>query len=461
MTRQTERSLRTKTDADNAVGELDESPPRRSTESEMIAGTRASGSVSQSNDSLDVCLLSYRSSPFTGGQGVYIKYLSRALVDLGHSVDVISGQPYPELDSDVNLIKLPGSNAAESDNLLAEFELGFFREPLKLVEWLSSLTGGFAEPYTFGERVARHFERTSHQYDIVHDNQSLSYGLLRLIREGIPTLATIHHPITVDRDIMLKRANSTKSRLQIRRWYRFLSMQKTVASQLPNLITVSQSAAQATIGDFDVMPTRLSVVYNGVDTDIFRPRRSVESDPARIMTTASADTPLKGLEYLLQAFSQLRDEGRDVELVLVGGIPEGGRISDLIYWLGIEDVVSVHNEISTERMVELYASASVAVVPSLFEGFGFPAAEAMACGVPIVATSGGALPEIVGDAGLIAPPQDFDALAEKIRTLLDSPKLRDQIGHEGRNRVHTNFCWKEAAKETVAVYRQTIESFSH
>lgn len=426
--------------------------------SDDAAGTAASAAVASGPDTggLDVCLLSYRSNPFSGGQGVYVKYLSRALTALGHDVDVISGKPYPDLDPEVDLVKLPGPNVIEEVDRLRAFEPEFLTDRTELFEWLSVLTGGFPEPYTFGERVVRYFREHGVQYDVVHDNQSLCYGLLDLVEMGVPTVATIHHPITVDRDIALQNADGLGERLLTRRWYRFLRMQGTVAERLPHLITVSEASKRTAVADFGVSPATVDVVHNGIDTEVFRPLPSVERRDDRIMTTVSADAPLKGTRYLLEAFAALRDHPSDPELVVVGEFNGGGTCDRLVDDLGIADSVTTYSAISTERMVELYASATLAVVPSLYEGFGLPAGEAMACGTPLVATTGGGLSEVVGDAGLTVAPGDVEDLTGAMRRLLDDPDLRERLAASGRERIRTEFDWEQAARETVQVYHDAI-----
>lgn len=405
---------------------------------------------------LDVCLLSYRSDPYSGGQGVYVKHLSRELVELGHSVDVISGEPYPNLDPGVNLIELPGPNVIEAEDRLRAFEPGFVRSPVKLFEWLSVLTGGFPEPYTFGARAVRHFRETDRGYDVIHDNQSLCYGLLDLLDMGLPTVATIHHPITVDRDLALRTADGITSRVLTRRWFRFLRMQKQVARRVPHLITVSHASKQTAIEDFGIAPEAVSVVHNGIDTEQFRPLDGIERRPGRVITTVSADVPLKGLEYLLRAFASVVEDHPDAELVIIGELNDGGTADRLTRRLGIADRITTYSRISRRKMIELYASSVLAVVPSLYEGFGLPAGEAMACGVPLVATDGGGLSEVVGDAGLTVPPGDTEALAGAMGDLLAAPEERERMGREGRRRMHTEFDWTETARETVGVYRQAI-----
>ncbi|WP_207217113.1 glycosyltransferase family 4 protein [Natrinema altunense] len=436
--------------------------------SSASAGSTAAGATTESEPSpgggrladgpLEICLLSYRSNPYSGGQGVYVKYLSRALTDLGHSVDVISGKPYPDLDDDVGLVKLPGENIVDELDRVGQFEPSYLRDPLALYEWLSALTGGFPDPYAFGRRVIDYFETHQPGYDIVHDNQSLCHGLSTLRERGHPVVATVHHPITVDRDAALEAADSWGERLLIRRWYRFLRMQREVVQDLPHVLTVSESAKHRTVTDFGADPESIRVVHNGIDTDLFEPVDRSRDRP-RVMTTVSADVPLKGARYLLEAFAAVREE-IDAELVVVGEFDEGGDCDRLVSDLGIADAIETHSEISYERMVELYGTADIAVVPSIYEGFGLPAGEALACGVPVVATTGGGLPEVVGDAGVLVDPGDADALADAIRGLLTDGERRRRLGERGRARIVSEFDWERAARETVRTYRDAIETQS-
>lgn len=419
--------------------------------------TATPGTTAQSpTGALSVCLLSYRSNPYSGGQGVYVKYLSRALTALGHEVTVVSGKPYPDLDPEVTLVKLPGANVIEETDRLRAFEAEFLSDTSKLFEWVSVLTGGFPEPYTFGKRVTRWLEGHGDRFDVIHDNQSLCYGLLDLVERGHPTVATIHHPITVDRGLALRNATGWGERLLTRRWYRFLRMQGRVAEELPHIITVSEASKRTAVDDFGLSPDDVSVVHNGIDTETFRPVPGIERSPNRIMTTVSADAPLKGAKYLLQAMAQLADHPSDPELVVIGSFDQGRECDRLIDDLGIRDRIETHSGVTTRRMVELYATAAVAVVPSLYEGFGLPAGEAMACGVPVVASRGGGLTEVVGDAGSTVPPGDATALADAIAALLEDPERRDRMGQRGRERMREQFDWEAAARETVTVYREAI-----
>jgi len=405
---------------------------------------------------LKICLLGYRSNPYSGGQGIYLKFLSKALVELGHRVDVISGEPYPELDERVRLIKLPGLNLFESKNHVTALRPRHLLSYTDFIEWWSMLTGGFAEPYTFGRRLVQYFKRHKPDYDIVHDNQSLCYGTLQLQRMGVPLLTTIHHPITSDLRIALQSADNWKMRLLIRRWHSFLGMQKKVVRQLDNLVTVSEFSRLDIAADFAVPEHKLRIVHNGIDTEAFRPIPDIERDSCTVMATASADAPLKGLDYLIRAIAELAGEMPRLKLTVLGKLKKDGDTVKLIKQLGVGDRITFHSGLSTQEVAELYARATCAVVPSVYEGFGLPAGEAMACGVPIISTDGGALPEVVGDAGITVPTRDAGALASAIRVMLDDEKLRQKLSERGRRRILEKFSWSVAAKEMEKLYRRII-----
>lgn len=409
---------------------------------------------SAQNKPLKICLLGYRSHPYGGGQGVYINYLSKALVEAGHTVEVISGPPYPILDPRVRLIEMPSLDLFA--NGLGSLRLHHIRSMSNIIEWMSKLTGGFAEPYTFGRRVVKYLKVHGKQYDLIHDNQSLSYGMLELQRMGLPLVTTLHHPITSDLRIAVRAASSRWHRLLIRRWHSFLLMQKQVVSGLHHIVTVSERSRQDIAKDFGIEPGEIHLVYNGIDTDVFAPRSGIVPKPFRLMATASADQPLKGLRYLLEAFALILPQYPQLELLLVSKPKPEGDTERLIDQLGIrEHIIFVHG-ISTEDMVDYYAEASIAVVPSVYEGFGLPAGEAMACGVPVVSTDGGALPEVVGDASLVVPTRNSAALAGAITTLLDNPELREEFAEKGRLHILENFSWRVVARQMTGYYREVL-----
>jgi len=294
----------------------------------------------------------------------------------------------------------------------------------------------------------------------VHDNQSLGSGLLDIARTGVPVTATIHHPITVDRRVELAHAESFVRRITLRRWYGFTRMQSRVARALPRIITVSESSLADIVIDHGVDPARIRVVPVGVDPRQFRPRPEVARVPGRLMTTASADVAMKGLVHLLEALAKVRTEHPEAELVVVGRRGAEGPVDRTIERLGLEAAVRFVSGVSEERIVELYAEAAIAVVPSLYEGFSLPAVEAMACGVPVVSTTGGALPEVVGSDGTTAalvPPGDASALAVAINELLGDPARRLAMGAAGRDRAAQRYSWQATAEATVEQYLETIE----
>ncbi|MCK9229746.1 MAG: glycosyltransferase family 4 protein [Syntrophales bacterium] len=408
-------------------------------------------------DSLSICLLTYRGNPTSGGQGVYIRYLGRALRDLGHRVTVISGPPYPELDDGVILEKLPGLDLYNPDHLFKPEKPSDLLVPINQLEFLIMSLGGFPEPLTFGWRVFHYFRIKKPRFDVVHDNQCLSYGILGLPLLGYPTLATIHHPITVDRDMELRAAFSRFKKFKIRRWYSFLKMQKRVARRLEPIITVSECSKWDISRDFRAASGRFRVVPNGINTDFFYPLPKIRRAGNSILVTNSADTPLKGLRYLLEALASIRKH-RKVKLTVVGKPKKNGTIERMVQDLSLCDCVTFTGRIKYEEFAGYYAKATMAVIPSLYEGFGMPAGEAMACGVPIISTTGGALPEVVGDAGILVPPGDSAALERAIVDLLDNPGKRRKLGKAGLQRVRDSFTWRHAALKTTDIYREAIDA---
>jgi glycosyltransferase involved in cell wall biosynthesis len=409
---------------------------------------------------LRVALLAYRGKPHVGGQGVYTRHLAKALVDLGHHVEVLGGQPYPVLDAAVPLVELPSLDIYNDYFPIRMPGLWELKRWPDFVEVASFSMGTFPEPLAFSLRAWDHLRHRQGDFDVVHDNQSLGYGLLA-IQRLFPVLGTIHHPITVDRRLELEHASSAYRRLTLRRWYAFTRMQTRVAKRLRRIITVSESSFRDIVRDHGVAPERLHIVPVGVDPDLFRPLPDVARVPGRLVTTASADVTMKGLRFLLEALAKLRTERDDVHLVVIGRPKEGGASAATIERLGLSGAVEFVHGVPEERIIELYSEAQLAVVPSLYEGFSLPAIEAMACGCPLVATTGGALPEVVGDDGdtaLLVPPGDSDALAGRLRGALDDPELRARVGAAGRQRVIERWSWRITAERTAEQYRELLAS---
>lgn len=403
-----------------------------------------------------IALLSYRSKTHCGGQGVYVRHLSRGLVELGHDVEVFSGQPYPRgLDPRVRLTKVPSLDLYREPDPFRIPRPSEIRDHIDLIELLSTWTAAFPEPHTFCLRVARLLAERRDDFDVVHDNQSLGYGILTIAELGLPMVATVHHPITRDRVLDVAAAKWWRKPL-VRRWYGFAEMQKKVARQIPELLTVSSTSAGDIAEDFGVAPSQLHVVPLGVDTELFRPAEHRVRN--RIIAIASADVPLKGVSHLLHAVARLRVE-RDLDVQLVSKLEPNGPTEKLVAELGISDIVHSCSGISDAELAALMASAEVACIPSLYEGFSLPAVEAMASGTPIVASRAGALPEVVGADGECArlvAPGDVDDLTKVLGQLLDSPLELRRLGAAGRRRAVEVFSWESVAAQTVTVYEQSM-----
>lgn len=411
-------------------------------------------------DGLRVALLVYRGNPHSGGQGVYTRYLARELVGLGHEVTVFAGQPWPELDEGVGWVPVPSLDLYRPDNPFRIPHPREFKTRYDLAEFALMCTAGFPEPRTFSWRVRDELAARRDQFDVVHDNQTFGTGLLGVMQDGLPLLGTCHHPITVDRTLDLEHAPTWRRRQQLRRWYGFLKMQMKVARQVPRILTVSSSSKRDIVDQYQIAEEQLQVVPIGVDTEHFRPRPDVARVPGRIMTTASADVPFKGLLPLVEAVAKVRTERPETHLVVVGKLRGESPVAKAIERLGVADAVTFESGITNERMIELYAQAEVAVVPSLYEGFSLPAVESMACGVPLVATTGGALPEVVGEdgqTGLLVTPGDPGELAAAIEQVLSKPELAAKLADQGRRRVLERFTWQTCAAATAEHYRWVIE----
>ena len=419
-------------------------------------GARAPASANATGR-LRVALLSYRSKPHCGGQGVYVRNLSRELVALGHQVEVFSGQPYPKLDRGVTLTPVPSLDLYRDPDPFRMPHPKEFRDVIDLLELGTMWTAGFPEPLTFSLRAARLLAGRLGEFDVVHDNQSLGYGLLSVLRRGIPLVSTLHHPITVDRRLELEAASGRLRRLTVRRWYGFHRMQARVARRISPILTVSGASAADIVRDFGVAQSALRIVPNGVDTTLFRPHREARVS-GRVVAVSSANSPLKGLRVLVEAVARLRPE-HDLELVVVGKPVADSPVALAIVRLGVADRVRFVNGLSDEALARLLASAEVAVVPSLYEGFSLPAIEAMACCTPLVTTRGGALPEVVGANGtcaILVTPGDAQELAVAIGGLLGDPLRRARMGEAGRRRVQERYTWRTVAGATVDCYDEAI-----
>ncbi len=402
-----------------------------------------------------IAMLSYRSKPHCGGQGVYVRHLSRELVRLGHEVEVFSGPPYPELDPGVGLTRVPSLDLYREPDPFRLPRPSEIRDRTDLEEVATMCVGGFPEPKTFSARVARLLSERAGDFDVAHDNQVLGYGILDVEADGLPVVTTIHHPITLDRRIELAAAEGVVRRVSLRRWYSFVGMQGRVARRARAVLVPSAASREDVVAEFGVDPARVRVAWLGVDDGFVPPDQP--RVPGRLLAMASADAPLKGLPVLLEAVAKLRTE-RDVELVLV--TRPGGRTERLVERLGLGDVVRFVHGLDDAALVTLMGSAEVACVPSLHEGFSLPAVELMACATPLVVSRAGALPEVVGPDGECAdlvPPGDVEALRAALAALLDDPVRRERMGRAGRRRVEEHFSWRAAARTVVVAYAAAVE----
>lgn len=411
------------------------------------------------DEPLRVAWLVYRGNPHCGGQGVYTRYVAREIAALGHHLEVLSGQPWPQLDDPGQLVEVPGLDLYRQPDPFRVPHIREFRDSVDVREFALMCTAGFPEPWAFSERAYRLLGQRRDDFDLVHDNQSLGTGVLKMMRDGWPVTATIHHPITVDRELDLAHAEGIRRRVSLWRWYGFLRMQMRVAPRIPRVVTVSSSSRRDIAAQMGVPADHMTVVPIGVDETLFRPRPEITRVPGRLMTTASADVPLKGLTVLLDALAKVRVDRPEAHLVVIGRLKEGSAVPALIDSLGLEGAVEFVSGVTDERIVELYAEAQAAVVPSLYEGFSLPAAEAMACGVPVVATTGGALPEVVGPDGEAArtvDPGDPSQLAAMILEVLDDEPQRARLAQNGRARVLERFTWRSHAEGLVDVWREEL-----
>ncbi|GAC1341590.1 MAG: glycosyltransferase family 4 protein [Candidatus Dormibacteria bacterium] len=407
---------------------------------------------------LRVALLSYRGNPYSGGQGVFVRHLSTALRDLGHAVTFFSGQPYPVVEEGVELVEVPSLDLYQPANPFRRPRLNEFHSAIDLLEYAVMCAAGVPEPLTFSLRVWKLLRGRRNDFDIVHDNQCLGWGVAALQRAGVPVIATIHHAVVIDRDLAMAAERTWHRRLMTRRWYHFHRMQARVARGLPRVLTVSEQSRRDIAQRMGVHPERIGVVPIAVDGSVFTPLPELARVRGRIFAVASSDAPLKGVLPLLRALATLRGT-RPADLVILGEARPGGAVAEAVRSLGLTGAVRFVRGIDDGEVARCYAEAEVAVVPSLYEGFSIPALQALACGVPLVATTAGALPEVTGTDGdtvLLVPPGDSAALAGALGRILDDPGLRRRLSAAGRRRATELFSWRRTAEAMVAEYRALL-----
>jgi glycosyltransferase involved in cell wall biosynthesis len=409
---------------------------------------------------LSICFVAYRGSMQCGGQGIYLWFLARELSRLGHRVDVIVGPPWPDA--------MPFAGAVERIDNEMYWGKWFLRdwqnllprprplrvfEPLQFYELAAARMGFLPEPFAFSVRAFRALARRLRfgaRYDLVHDVQSLGYGLLGIRALGLPVVSTVHHPLTVDRRAAFARARSYRERLGAWEFYP-VEMQGFVARRLDRIFTSSEASARQIERDFRVRAARLAMLANGLDTTLFSPDPGRARSETELLCVGRASDPNKGIPTLVRALARLP---APVTLTLVD--VHGSEARRWAREAGCAERLHITGRVSMDELVRLYRSAALVVVPSRFEGFGLPAAEAMACGAPVVATTAGAFPEVIEDgvSGLLVPPRDAPALARAIERLLDDGGLRRELGQGGRRRIEERFSWRETALRTLALYQE-------
>jgi glycosyltransferase involved in cell wall biosynthesis len=410
---------------------------------------------------MKVCLLSYRGNPYCGGQGIYVMYIARELVKLGHEVHVVAGPPYPFDEEGVIIHRISNHNYFNKPKDFVKPHKPFATfQPLNFYEFVAAKLGIFPEIETFSFRAFLKLKELlkTHKFDIIHDNQCLGYGFLLIQRLGVPFISTIHHPLSIDRSTWFEYPSDFNIKMRRILYYPLL-MQRFVANRMSRIITVSHNAAIEINKAFGVSQKNISVIYNGMDSSLFYPVKGVKKKPNSIIFVGNVEDRKKGIIYLLKAMTLTK---HNVTLTIVdGGAPNRSTVPHLIDKLGVNGRVTFTGKIPIEKLITLYSQHEMAVLPSLYEGFGFPAAEAMACELPVITSTAGALPEVVGEhmeTGYLVPPRDAHAVAEGIDFLLDNPEIRKRLGKAGRKRVLEIFTWESAARELVKMYEEVINA---
>ena len=411
---------------------------------------------------MKICLLSYRGNPYCGGQGIYLMYLARELVSLGHEVHVVVGPPYPAEVEGVHIHKIDNHNYFNNrkDFIKPDRPFATF-QPLNFYEFIVSKMGIFPEIETFSFRAYDRLKELMkiHNFDIIHDNQCLGYGFMLIKSLGVPFISTIHHPLSIDRSTWFEYPSDFGIKMK-RVLYYPLVMQKFVANRMDRIITVSHDSAVEINRAFGVDSEKIKVVYNGMDSSIFYPVKNPKKKKNSVIFVGNVEDRKKGIAYLLKAMTLTRNR---VNLTIVdGGAPNRNYVPRWIDKFDLNGSVKFTGKIPMDRLIQLYSETEIAVCPSLYEGFGFPAAEAMACELPVISSTGGALPEVVGEhmkTGYFVEPRDSAAIAEGIDYLLENEDVRRRMGKAARKRILSVFTWENAAREMETIYEETINAY--
>jgi glycosyltransferase involved in cell wall biosynthesis len=412
---------------------------------------------------MKICFLMYQGNMYSGGQGVYLYYLTRELSRMGHEVHVIAGPPYPTLAEGVVAHHITDYSYWSYHHYKKDFIFNrppaSYFHPVNFYDFvttrisLSSLLANFSvRAYLKLRELSR-----EHRFDVVHDNQTLSYGVWAVHKSGFPLVATIHHPLKYDLRNALRQSRSTYERARRILWSPWY-MQEFAAKSVDRVIVVSETSRVDVEAAFDLRKDHVRTVYNGIDTDTFRPLPGVERLPNKLLYVGNSEDRNKGTRYFLEALNILKDE-MDFRVTFVDNEKWLLKLAPrLVDEYGLNSRIDFTGRIPTDDLVRHYNEAKLLVTSSVHEGFGLPLAEAMSCGTPTVATRIGAYEEIVehGKSGWLVPPSNPQALADAIRMMWNDPSLRQRLAEGGRQRIVEKFNWRKAAEETLAVYEEIV-----
>ena len=403
---------------------------------------------------LKIALLSYRSDPFSGGQGIYIKNISEALHNRGHEITIFSGNPLPEVNKAIKVVRIETPGFFETFDSLERLKIftSLEKNRLNFMDFFETFTGTFTEPVFFGERLVKnkYFQETVDEFDIFHDNQSISSYPETVLKKLVTTL---HHPIHVDKEIDLTSEKSFLSRLSIKRWYSFLNFQKKNLKAVKKVISPSLSSKNDICRYFDYPSKNISVIWNGINLDDCKFHQR-ESFNANFVTIISADVPMKNLKTVLKALYLLKQEGINAKLTIVGDLREDN--NKLIDRLGLTKEITYKSKLPRKQLIQALNNADIGIAPSKYEGFGFPLVEMIATGLPVIVSDKASLPELAGNAGLIFNSSDSNDLKEKMKELIENAALRNKVTENSKLRRDDFFGWDEYAKKLEDLYKEII-----
>ena len=403
---------------------------------------------------LKIGLLSYRSDPFSGGQGIYIKNVSEALQNRGHEITIFSGNPLPIVSNKIKVVEINTPGYFETFNSFERFKIFQAQEKTRLDLWdfIETFTGTFTEPIFFGDRLLQNteFAKTADSYDVFHDNQSISNYPDSINKKLITTL---HHPIHVDRDIDLENESSFLRKLAIKRWYSFLNFQKKNLKKVKKIISPSKSSKKDICHYFQYPAEQISVIWNGIDlADCkFHQRTSFNSE---FVTIISSDVPMKNLRNILKALYLLKNDGLDAKLTIIGDLRDDNK--KLINDLDLNDLVSFRRKLPRDKLIKILNASDIGIAASSYEGFGFPLVEMIATGLPVIVSDKASLPELAGEAGLKFNSDDVSDLKEKMKELIKNHTLREKLAKNSKVRRDAFFGWDEYAKKLEDLFEEII-----